>query len=79
MALSIWRSMKMSLISLLLTRQTLLVRKWHGFSCYTESQAEAYHFLVRLGPAEFLFEPPYYKAMRKALKDDGILCTQGEL
>jgi spermidine synthase len=31
-----------------------------------------------LGPAESLFEPEFYEAMHSALKDDGIICTQGE-
>jgi len=31
-----------------------------------------------VGPAEVLFEKPFYRAMRKALKDGGIVCTQAE-
>lgn len=31
-----------------------------------------------VGPAESLFQQPYYELMRKALKPDGILCCQGE-
>ncbi|XP_078487009.1 spermidine synthase [Ciona intestinalis] len=30
------------------------------------------------GPAEALFEKPYYQLMQKALKDGGIICAQGE-
>uniref|UniRef100_H2YMD7 Spermidine synthase n=1 Tax=Ciona savignyi TaxID=51511 RepID=H2YMD7_CIOSA len=30
------------------------------------------------GPAECLFEKPYYELMRSALKDGGIICAQGE-
>jgi len=31
-----------------------------------------------VGPAEVLFEKPFYQAMRKALRDGGIVCTQAE-
>ena len=31
-----------------------------------------------LGPAESLFEPEFYEAMHTVLRDDGIICTQGE-
>lgn len=31
-----------------------------------------------IGPAEVLFETPFYKAMHAALRDGGIVCTQGE-
>ncbi|XP_077970313.1 spermidine synthase-like isoform X2 [Styela clava] len=30
------------------------------------------------GPAEALFEKPYYELMKKALKPNGIICSQGE-
>ncbi|XP_072047273.1 spermidine synthase-like [Amphiura filiformis] len=30
------------------------------------------------GPAEALFEEPYYQLMKEALKPGGIICTQGE-
>lgn len=30
------------------------------------------------GPAEALFEEPYYRLMKQALKPGGIVCTQGE-
>lgn len=30
------------------------------------------------GPAESLFQEEYYKLMRDALRDNGILCCQGE-
>jgi len=33
---------------------------------------------LNAGPAESLFEKPYYELMSRALKDDGIICTQGE-
>lgn len=31
-----------------------------------------------IGPAQVLFEMPFYSAMNRALRDNGILCTQGE-
>ena len=31
-----------------------------------------------LGPAESLFEPEFYEAMHTVLRDDGLICTQGE-
>lgn len=30
------------------------------------------------GPAESLFKESYYQLMKTALKDDGVLCCQGE-
>ena len=30
------------------------------------------------GPAECLFEQPYYEKMKKALKPGGIICAQGK-
>ena len=30
-----------------------------------------------LGPAEPLFKEPYYELLKKALKPDGLLCSQG--
>lgn len=34
--------------------------------------------LSPLGPAESLFKESYYQLMKTALKEDGILCCQGE-
>ena len=34
-------------------------------------------FFSRPGPAECLFEQPYYEKMKKALRPGGIICTQG--
>lgn len=31
-----------------------------------------------IGPADVLFKPPYFEAMRKALRPGGIICSQGE-
>lgn len=31
-----------------------------------------------IGPAETLFEPPFYRAMATALRAGGVVCTQGE-
>ncbi|CAI8037195.1 Spermidine synthase, partial [Geodia barretti] len=31
-----------------------------------------------IGPAECLFEQPYYEKMKKALRPGGVLCAQGE-
>ncbi|XP_015905676.2 spermidine synthase [Parasteatoda tepidariorum] len=31
-----------------------------------------------IGPAQVLFQKPYYESLNKALKEDGILCSQGE-
>lgn len=31
-----------------------------------------------IGPAEVLFEPPFFKKMKDSLRDGGVLCTQGE-
>lgn len=33
---------------------------------------------IPLGPAESLFKESYYQLMKTALKEDGILCCQGE-
>ena len=34
--------------------------------------------LASAGPAESLFKESYYQLMKTALKEDGILCCQGE-
>jgi len=31
-----------------------------------------------IGPAEVLFEKPFYQSMRKALREGGLVCTQAE-
>ena len=31
------------------------------------------------GPAEVLFDDPYYESLKMTLKDDGIICSQGTL
>lgn len=31
-----------------------------------------------IGPAETLFEAPYFEAMKDALTEDGVVCSQGE-
>lgn len=31
-----------------------------------------------VGPAEALFEMPFYETMKKSLRQDGIICSQGE-
>lgn len=35
-------------------------------------------FPAPTGPAESLFKESYYQLMKTALKEDGILCCQGE-
>lgn len=35
------------------------------------------HQIARTGPASSLFEKSYYELMKNALRDGGILCTQG--
>ena len=37
-----------------------------------------YFVFNSIGPAEALFEEPYYRLMKQALKPGGIVCTQGE-
>lgn len=36
------------------------------------------NYIKFTGPAESLFEKPYFELMQKALKPNGIICTQGE-
>ena len=48
-----------------------------------EEQIQSYDVILAdtldpLGPAESLFEPEFYEDMHGALKDGGIMCTQGE-
>eukprot|EP00180_Rhodochaete_pulchella_P002137 Plantae.Rhodophyta-Rhodochaete_pulchella.ctg32264.p1 GENE.Plantae.Rhodophyta-Rhodochaete_pulchella.ctg32264~~Plantae.Rhodophyta-Rhodochaete_pulchella.ctg32264.p1 ORF type:complete len:287 (+),score=44.34 Plantae.Rhodophyta-Rhodochaete_pulchella.ctg32264:25-861(+) len=31
-----------------------------------------------IGPAQVLFQPPFYKSMNRALREGGIVCAQGE-
>ena len=61
---------------------------WSGDSgpCRLQSQAQAVsagaflvpYALLPSGPAESLFKESYYQLMKTALKEDGILCCQGE-
>lgn len=50
---------------------------------YLETQEGVFDVIIvdssdPVGPAEVLFEKPFYTSMRKALKDGGIVCTQAE-
>jgi spermidine synthase len=36
------------------------------------------HYIIDPGPAETLFQESYYQLAAKALKPNGILCSQGE-
>jgi len=50
---------------------------------FLESKTAEYDVIIvdssdPVGPAEVLFEKPFYTSMRKALKDGGIVCTQAE-
>ena len=44
-------------------------------SSKVEVNSSLFSFL--LGPAEPLFKEPYYELLKKALKPDGLLCSQG--
>jgi len=50
---------------------------------YLESQEAEFDVIIvdssdPVGPAEVLFEKPFYTSMRRALKDGGLVCTQAE-
>ena len=52
--------------------------------CYTAEQAKHFFFIILAsshhiftGPAEDIYEEDYYKNMKKALKPNGVLCSQG--
>jgi len=50
---------------------------------YLENHPDAFDVIITdssdpVGPASVLFETPFYKAMARSLKPDGIVCTQGE-
>jgi spermidine synthase len=50
---------------------------------YLEDHTNEYDIIIvdssdPIGPAKSLFEVPFYAAMRKALRDGGIVCTQAE-
>ena len=38
-----------------------------------------YLVFISSGPAECLFEQPYYEKMKKALRPGGVLCAQGNM
>lgn len=51
------------------------------FSCYPycwQSKTELF-FCLFIGPAESLFKESYYQLMKAALRNGGILCSQGNL
>lgn len=50
---------------------------------FVKGQIEKYDVIIvdssdPIGPAEALFEKPFYKALKSALRQDGIIATQGE-
>lgn len=52
-------------------------------SKYMQEQKNMFDIIITdssdpIGPAEALFQVPFYKAMHASLKSDGLLCTQGE-
>uniref|UniRef100_UPI0037E8D127 spermidine synthase-like n=1 Tax=Semicossyphus pulcher TaxID=241346 RepID=UPI0037E8D127 len=53
-----------------------------GFEFMLQNQ-EAFDVIITdssdpVGPAESLFQEPYYELLKSALRSDGILCSQGE-
>lgn len=52
-----------------------------GFEFMKQNQ-DAFDVIITdsrpMGPAESLFKESYYQLMKTALKEDGILCCQGE-
>jgi len=52
-------------------------------NAYVQEQSQKYDVIIvdssdPIGPGEALFEKPFYKALKKALKPGGIIATQGE-
>jgi len=50
---------------------------------FMETKEDEYDVIIvdssdPVGPAEFLFEKPFYIKMKNALREGGIVCTQGE-
>jgi len=50
---------------------------------FMEDNQESFDVIITdssdpIGPANVLFETPFYDAMHRALRDGGIVCTQGE-
>lgn len=50
---------------------------------YMEQHQDEYDVIITdssdpIGPAQVLFEVPFYAAMKRSLRDGGLLCTQGE-
>ena len=52
---------------------------WYHFSFEKMVKCLDFCILCLVGPAEALFEEPYYNLMKGALKPGGIICTQGKI
>jgi spermidine synthase len=52
-------------------------------NAFVQSRTNQYDVIIvdssdPIGPGEALFEPPFYKSLKNALKPEGIIATQGE-
>ena len=52
-------------------------------NAFVQAQTNQYDVIIvdssdPIGPGEALFEPPFYKSLKNALKPEGIIATQGE-
>jgi len=52
-------------------------------NAFVQAQKNRYDIIIvdssdPIGPGEALFEPPFYKSLKTALKQNGIIATQGE-
>lgn len=54
------------------------VGKCRSFLAYSCCRAVLSSVVIVAGPAESLFKESYYELMKTALRDGGILCSQGE-
>ena len=55
------------------TQKTLHMNEYEYLHCILKF----FSFSFVLGPAESLFKESYYELVKKALKPDGLLCSQG--
>ena len=55
------------------TQKTLHMNEYEYLHCILKF----FSFSFVLGPAESLFKESYYELVKRALKPDGLLCSQG--
>lgn len=53
-------------------KERLSTQEWHGYDAIIVDSSDP------VGPAESLFKPAFYEAMRAALAPGGVVCAQGE-